>query len=83
METNRNRQVTYQIHRHLGSLSVSKTGWSKEVNIVSWNDGRPRLDIREWDPEHEKMSRGVGLTGEETENLRALLKDLEPADLAI
>lgn len=68
------REVTFEIIDSIGCLSISSTGWTKEVNIVSWNGAKPRLDIREWNPEHSKMSRGIGLNGEETKNLLALLQ---------
>lgn len=51
--------------------------------MVSWNQGRPRLDIRDWNPEHDKMSRGIGLNGEETLNLLALMKDADVQRLGI
>ncbi|MEI3503270.1 MAG: PC4/YdbC family ssDNA-binding protein [Anaerovoracaceae bacterium] len=37
------------------------TGWRKELNLVSWNGGAPKYDIRDWDPDHERMSRGITL----------------------
>ncbi len=77
------REVTYEIHESIGCLSVSATGWTKEVNVVSWNQARPRLDIREWNPEHNKMSRGIGLNGEETKNLIALLQGVDTDALGI
>ncbi|MDI9470901.1 MAG: PC4/YdbC family ssDNA-binding protein [Bacillota bacterium] len=63
---------------HVGRLSTSSSGWTREVNIVSWNGAAPRLDIRDWSPDRMKMSRGVGLNREETENLRALLNGFDP-----
>ena len=44
---------------------------------MAWNGAQPRLDIRDWNPEHTKMSRGVGLNGAETENLIALLEGFD------
>ncbi len=70
--------VRYEIKAHLGVLSTSGTGWTREVNIVSWNDRQARLDIRDWDPDHVKMSRGVGLNGDEVMNLRSILENLDP-----
>ncbi|MBP3899080.1 MAG: hypothetical protein J6D57_14765, partial [Mogibacterium sp.] len=34
----------------------------KEVNIVSWNNGFPMVDIRAWSKDHRRMSRGLKLT---------------------
>ncbi len=76
-------EVTFEILDHIGSLSTSSSGWRREVNIVAWNGRQARLDIRDWNPEHTKMSRGVGLNGTETENLLALLRDFNPLQAGI
>ena len=47
--------ITFEIKESLGVLSESSRGWKKELNLVSWNGREPKYDIREWDPEHEKM----------------------------
>lgn len=69
-------KITFEITKHIGVLSESAKGWTKELNLVSWNDRDPKYDIREWDPEHEKMSKGVTLTAEEVETLKKLLNDI-------
>jgi hypothetical protein len=30
--------------------------WTKEVNLVAWNGGKPKIDIRDWNATHERMS---------------------------
>ena len=40
----------YEITRNLGVLSESTKGWQKEVNLVSWNERLPKLDIRDRGP---------------------------------
>jgi hypothetical protein len=37
----------YEITEHIGTLSESPKGWTKELNRISWNGGAPKLDIRE------------------------------------
>lgn len=62
-------EFKYEIKKYLGVLSVSSQGWKKEVNVISWN-GRPeKIDIREWSPEHDKMSKGLSLTADEMDEL--------------
>jgi hypothetical protein len=51
-------------------------GRKKEVNIISWNDRKPKLDIRDWDETHEKMGKGVTLNREEVAELKNLLQKL-------
>ena len=67
------------IVRHIGNLSESSRGWTKELNIISWNGGVPKLDIRDWAPEHEKMGKGITLSEEEAEKLAKLLLTLKKA----
>ena len=59
--------IKYEIIKHIGNLSESSRGWTKELNIISWNGGVPKLDIRDWAPEHEKMGKGITLSEEEAE----------------
>ena len=69
--------IKYEIIKHIGNLSESSRGWTKELNIISWNGGVPKLDIRDWAPEHEKMGKGITLTEEEAEKLAKLLQKLQ------
>ena len=45
--------------------------------MVSWNEREPKVDIREWSPEHERMGKGVTLNKEEAKILRDILNKLE------
>ena len=67
--------ITYEIVEHFGVIFVFPTGWKKELNLVAWNGGSPKYDIRDWDADHEHMSRGITLRSEEAEKLRDLLSD--------
>lgn len=73
------REVTFEIKEHIGVISENNKGWTKELNLVSWNGGEAKYDIREWDPEHVKMSRGVTLNEEQATALRDILNSLELA----
>ena len=42
----------YKIDRHYGILSTSPKGWTKELNLISWNGNPPKMDIRDWAPNH-------------------------------
>ena len=65
---------TFDIMENLLVFGQRKdTGWTKEANIVCWNGGSPKLDIREWDPDHERMSRGATLYEAEAERLAKVL----------
>lgn len=58
-------KVVFEIERHIGTILTRESGWRKELNIVSWNGGEAKYDIREWNADHTKMTRGITLTEEE------------------
>lgn len=68
-------EVKFNIVQKIGVLSTSAKGWTKELNVIAWNDKEPKYDLREWSPDHKTMSRGVTLTEEEVEKLRELLNN--------
>ena len=70
-------EVKFEIQETIGILSESSKGWLKELNLISWNDRDPKYDLRDWSPDHEKMSKGVTLSTEELKKLRNLLNGLE------
>ena len=70
-------EIKYEITEHIGILSESPKGWTKELNLVSWNDRDPKYDIREWSPEHDKMGKGVTFSEEEISSLKQLLEKLD------
>ena len=69
-------EFKYEIKENLGVVSESANGWSRELNLISWNDGKPKYDIRDWAPEHEKMGNGIGLTREELESLYDIIGEV-------
>lgn len=70
-------EIKFEIKETKGILSQSAKGWTKEVNLVSWNGKDPKFDLREWDPEHKKMGKGVTLNSEELKKLRDILNQME------
>ncbi len=65
--------IKFEIKQQIGTISESGKGWTKELNLISWNGASPKYDIRDWAPDHEKMGKGITLTEEE---VRALYKIL-------
>ena len=59
-----NGEIKFRIVEHIAVLEQHESGWSRELNVVSWNGGEPKLDIREWSPDHERMTRGITLNEE-------------------
>jgi hypothetical protein len=69
--------IKYEIVQKIGVLSKAGSGWSKELNLVSWNDRDPKYDLRDWSVEHDKMGKGVTLSREELLALKTLLNSME------
>ena len=70
-------EIKYQIKKEIAILSEKTNGWSKQLNLVSWNDGTPKYDIREWAPERERMGKGITLTPAEVQSLLDALEKLD------
>ena len=68
--------IKFTITKNIATLSTNpKTSWTKELNLVSWNDRAPKYDLRDWSPDHTKMGKGVTMTEEEFLELKkALMK---------
>lgn len=65
--------IKYDIVEEVGILSENAKGWRKEINLISWNGAKPKYDLREWAPNHEKMGKGITMTKEEIDKLREIL----------
>lgn len=65
--------IKFEIKEELGVLSESVKGWTKELNLISWNGAEAKYDLRDWSPNHEKMGKGITLTADEVQELYKLL----------
>lgn len=70
-------EIKCEIKETLGILSENNKGWSKELNLISWNDREAKFDVRDWSPEHEKMGKGVTLSKEELIKLKEILNGMD------
>lgn len=68
--------IKYEIKEELGVLSESAKGWTKELNLISWNGGVPKYDLRDWSPNREKMGKGITLSADEVQELYKLLSKI-------
>ena len=73
-------EFKYEIVENVGIISSGARGWNKELNFISWNDREPKYDIRSWAPDHSRMGKGITLTDEEVETLKAILNGEEIED---
>lgn len=68
------KEIQYEIVKKIAVLSMSDSGYTKEINLISWNGNEPKYDIRSFSPNHEKCGKGITLTADEA---AALLKALQ------
>jgi len=67
-------EFKYEVVERIAVLSESSKGWTKELNLISWNDREAKYDIREWSPDGTKMGKGITLSDEETHVLKKALE---------
>ena len=69
----------YNITEELGVIS-EKNGYSKEVNMISYNGAEPKVDIRNWstgDDGEKKMGKGITISKAEFEEFQKLISEVE------
>lgn len=71
--------ISKEVVEHLGVITSTVRGrregdeWQKEVNIVSWNESVPKVDIRDWDEDHDRCSKGITLSIDEAREVMEIL----------
>lgn len=70
-------EIKFKIEETYGQISESAKGWKKELNLISWNDRPAKFDLREWDPHHQKMGKGITLSKDELVALKEILNRIE------
>ena len=74
-------EVKFDIQKKFGVLSENQKGWKKEVNLVSWNDRNPKLDIRDWSEDYKKMGKGITLDKSEIEALKGIMPIIQTDEI--
>ena len=70
-------EIKYAICKHIGSISQPNNGWTKELNVISWNNREPVYDLRTWNQDHTKMGKGVTITALEMAELKKVIDALD------
>lgn len=65
---------TYEIIRHIATISDRGT-WALELNLISWGGRAPTFDLRKWNEDHSRMSKGISLTKQELDALAQFLAE--------
>ena len=78
------REFKYDVVEEIATLSCreASTGtiYSKEINLISYNDAAPVYDIRNWTDYHDeeaRMGKGITLNREELKALRDALNGMD------
>lgn len=67
-------QVTFEIKEHIGVIEAGENGWRLEANIVNWNHSPvDKLDLRSWNEDHTRMTKGSTFTAAQAAKLAELL----------
>ncbi len=75
------KEIQYEIVKEIAVLSASESGYTKEINLISWNGNEPKYDIRIFSPNREKCGKGITLTADEAAALlKALQKEVNRED---
>ena len=70
-------ELKYEVVEKLGVLGETGAGWTKELNLVSWNEREPVYDIRTWNSGHDRMGKGITLSPDEVKCLKDLLNGMD------
>ena len=75
------REIQYEIVKEIAVLSTVDSGYTKEINLISWNGKEPKYDIRSFSPNREKCGKVITLNADEAAALlKALQKELNSED---
>mgnify|MGYP000856386950 FL=1 len=67
-------EFSYEVVEEIGTIgNPTPSGWSTQLNLVSWNGNEPKLDIRSWNEDHSRMGKGISLSMEEATQLATFL----------
>lgn len=77
MEDNNRQGFTFDIVEHICVLGRGREqGYTKELNYVSFRGMPPKWDIREWNSDHTRMTKGITFSKDEMKNLLEGMKKI-------
>lgn len=77
--SNKNSDISRQIITRYGSIRKANNS-NLEVNIISWNNGKKKLDIRPWTADGVIAMKGITLS---REGFVSLMKILNNVDISL
>lgn len=68
----------FEIEEQILAFDEEKNGFRKELNLVSWKGRKAKYDIRGWNQDHTRMTKGIVLNKEEMKQISlAALQHME------
>lgn len=67
-------EFKYDIIKTFGEIPGNRK-WKVRLNLISWNGGEPKYDIRTWSEDGSSMGKGISLSREELLSLRKIIDD--------
>ena len=58
------KEIQYEIVKEIAVLSASDSGYTKEINLISWNGREPKYDIRSFSPSRDECGMGSTLNAD-------------------
>lgn len=65
-------KIDFKLERRIGALSENPSGYTKELNVVVWDEKYTKYDLRTWN-HNGKPGKGITLTKEELKKLYKLI----------
>ena len=74
-------EIKYEIIQKIAVLSQRPRGWERQLNLISWNEGEPKYDIRDWSPDGSRMGKGISMSAEELGALKGILEEMDEIEV--
>ena len=72
----------YEIKEELFRFQASGAGdFHKELNLISWYGKEPKYDLRGWNADRSRMTKGISLSEEEFNALKEYIEKMEGKQL--
>lgn len=75
-------QIEFQLERRIGALSENPSGYTKELNVVAWDEKYTKYDLRTWNP-NGKPGKGITLTRKTEEKLAKVSRQAEELSMQL
>ena len=75
--------ISVSVEKELGVIATKPGDMTLQINVVKWNNGKPKVDIRSWNEDRSRMSKGLGFNKYEIKVLKELLNSIDIDNLEI